>query len=209
MALPLEDLHFKLERNKAALQPVAQCPTAAYANCSDTELIQEYFAGQARAFKELTIRHQARVRMIAQRYARSEVDAEDIVQETLLKLSRNLGKYRGEAALSTWIYRVTTNLSYDFIQRVTKKTPVPMDFEDSRPQLVRQLSHDPGEQRALKVGVAQALELLPPEQRHAIFLVDYLGFSLDDAADILGVRPGTMKSRRARARAQLRSLLVA
>lgn len=205
MGTPNGDLQYTDYR---ALAEEAESSTEPnYDTCDDTQLVDAYFSGQGGAFKELTLRHQARVRMIAQRYARTDFDTDDIVQETLLKISKNLHKYRGEAALTTWIYRVTTNMSYDFVQKAARRNPIPVDMEEASPQMMRYLSHDPGEQRMLKLSVAQALELLAPEKRHAIFLVDYLGFSVEDAADIVGVRPGTMKSRRARARKQLRHLL--
>ncbi|MDO4928150.1 MAG: sigma-70 family RNA polymerase sigma factor [Corynebacterium sp.] len=179
-----------------------------YKQCTDVQLVTAHFEGHVRAFEEIAARHGARVRMIAQRFVHTDADIDDIVQETLIKLCYNLHKYRGEAALSTWIYRVTTNLSYDFVQRGSKQIPIPVDIHENDINPLLQLTADPGENRLLKIVLINALAQIPKEQRHSMFLVDYLGFSLNEAAEILGVRPGTMKSRRARARTQLRRILA-
>ncbi len=161
--------------------------------------------GDPRAFAAIVQRHKARLLFVARRYSRNEHDVQDILQEALFRASRNLHTYRSEATLSTWLHRLVMNSGYDHVKASRKRTrDVSIDDEqalstDANPYL----AYDPTAHLARTITLRQALLNLPATQRRALLLIDVAGYSVDHAATEMGVPPGTVKSRRARARTAL------
>lgn len=172
---------------------------------TDNALVTEYVAGDNRAFQIIVERHRQRMMAAAKQYARNEHDAQDIVQDALFKASRNMHTFRAESALTTWLYRLVKNAGYDHAKRAENKRQHTSldDSEKLSPDANRYLAHDPLGNLDRLLTLRQALFKLPAAQRRALMLIDVAGYSINSAASHLGVRPGTVKSRRNRARQAL------
>ncbi|MCT1412932.1 sigma-70 family RNA polymerase sigma factor [Corynebacterium sanguinis] len=169
---------------------------------SDQQLVEAYKAGDPQAFAAIVRRHKPRLAYIARRYARNEQDTQDILQEALFKASRNMHTYRSEATLSTWLHRLVMNSGYDYMAAGQKRMrDVSIDdtervSADANPML----AHDPTPAVDRAIVMRQAIEALPAAQRTALLLIDVAGLTVENAAREMGVKPGTVKSRRSRAR---------
>lgn len=161
--------------------------------------------GDPRAFAAIVQRHKARLTYIARRYSRNDNDVEDILQEALFKASRSMHTYRAESTLSTWLHRLVMNTGFDHVRATGKRSrDVSLDDEgEFNAEANPALAHDPMRHLDRTILVRQALAALPATQREALLLIDVMGLSIDTAAAKMGVQPGTVKSRRARARAAL------
>lgn len=165
---------------------------------SEAVLIQNYLDGDQRAFTRLVEGHIEKLLCVARRHAPRNVDAQDIVQIALWNASRNLHKFRQECALSTWLYRLVVNAAYDFGRRQS----------NCMYECLENIEEQGFEHNIeLSIEISEALNSLSREQREAIILVDIAGTTIESVAKYQGVRPGTVKSRRARARKTLRKLL--
>ncbi|AKK12184.1 RNA polymerase sigma factor [Corynebacterium uterequi] len=180
-------------------------PASSGQEATDAELVATYLEGNARAFSTIVTRHRSRLKSIAWRYANSRYDVEDIVQESWLKAATNLSRYRAEAALTTWLHRIVANEGYDFQRRRSRhETPV-LDDAERFAVTPASLVTEPHAAADAALLLETLLKQLSPEQRDALLLVDGQGYSIEEAAQRLGTRPGTVKSRRSRARQILRS----
>ncbi|TCK27672.1 sigma-70 family RNA polymerase sigma factor [Pseudonocardia endophytica] len=145
---------------------------------------------------ELFRTHRDRLWSVAVRTLGNRADAEDAVQETFVAALRSgSGGFRGEADPGTWLYRILMNKCIDRM----RAHPEPDVGQDTSP--------DPVGGVATRLVVDEALGLLPPEQRAAVVLVDVHGWPVAEAARILDVAEGTVKSRCARGRSRLLELL--
>jgi RNA polymerase sigma-70 factor, ECF subfamily len=147
-------------------------------------------------------RHYDRVYGVCRRLAGNDADALDAAQEALIAIVRGLGSYDGSASFGTWVYRVATNACLDELRRRNRR-PVPGLPEDRGPA-------SPGvdEAVAAKVTIDAALAELPDEFRTAVVLRDLCGLDYAEIGEILGVPPGTVRSRISRGRAALAATLV-
>lgn len=169
---------------------------------TDQQLVEAYKAGDARAFAQIVHRHTPRLNYVARRYARNEQDMQDIVQEALFRASKKMHSYRSEAKLSTWLHRLVMNTGYDHLQAARKRArDVSIDdTEHASSDANPLLAHDPTSAVDRGIVLRQAIEALPAAQRDALLLIDVVGLTVQRAAREMGVRPGTVKSRRSRAR---------
>ena len=182
----------------------------------DTVLLRAHVDGDPAAFGVLFDRHRDRLWAVALRTTGHRDDAADALQEAMIAAFRRAADYRGDAAVTTWLHRIVVNASLDRLRRnkVRAADPLPDDLEEraARGALVAAdgSAHDP-EQQALtadrRTRVLAALDQLPPDQKAALVLVDMEGYPVAEAAAILQVPPGTVKSRCARGRARLAALL--
>lgn len=169
---------------------------------TDRQLARDYVAGDTRAFTVIVRRHRQRMYFVARNYAKNEQDAQDIVQEALLRASKSMHTYRGDAQLSTWLHRTVVNAALDHQRRI-ERDGVTLSYDDDdtvAPDHNRYLAQDPAASVEQFLALRQAVAQLPAAQRKALVLIDVYGMSVEGAADQLGVRPGTVKSRRHRAR---------
>lgn len=185
-----------------------------HADATDAELLAAHVAGDTEAFGVLFGRHRDRLWAVALRTTGNPEEAADGLQDGMVAAFRRAASYRGEAAVTTWLHRVVVNACLDRLRaaRVRRTEPLPDDVEEhaDRGVLVADRLPDPAEvaltteQREI---VLAALGRLPLEQRAALVLVDMEGYSVSEAAEVLGCAEGTVKSRCSRGRARLAVLL--
>lgn len=177
----------------------------------DRVLLEAHLAGDATAFGTLFARHRDRLWAVAVRTTGDPEEAADALQDAMVSAFRRADSFRGEAAVTTWLHRIVVNACLDRLRRRTVRAAGPLP-DDERAGAVPALvdGRDPAEaavrtDRAERL--AAALAALPVEQRAALVLVDMHGVSVEEAAAILEVAPGTIKSRCSRGRARLLPLL--
>jgi RNA polymerase sigma-70 factor (ECF subfamily) len=169
------------------------------AELSDRELLALHCAGDPHAFGELFRRHRDRMWAVALRTTRDPDMAADAVQDGFISAFRRAGSFRGDAAVTTWLHRIIVNASLDRLRRRRPTSPLPeYDLADRR---------DDHSSTEVRLDVQEALARLPEGQRMALVLVDMHAVPVAEAAVILGVAEGTIKSRCARGRAALAELL--
>ncbi|MFP5346947.1 MAG: RNA polymerase sigma factor SigM [Actinomycetes bacterium] len=175
--------------------------TAADKAAADKDLLAAHLAGDPAAFPELVRRHQQRLWAVALRTLGDPDDAADALQDALLSAFRSAASYRGEAAVTTWLHRVVVNACLDRARRSRGRRTVPL------PEAAPAAPGDEPAEAELRVDLVRALARLPEHQRVAVVLVDLQDLSVAEAAAVLGVPPGTVKSRCSRGRAALAQLL--
>lgn len=183
----------------------------------DRELLAAHVAGDPAAFGVLFARHRDRLWAVALRTTGDPEEAADALQDALVAAFRRAESYRGDAAVTTWLHRVLVNAALDRLRRRrTRSTePLPDDLDEQAGRGSARTStpetEDPAE-AAIRSDhrreVLEALATLSVEQRAALVLVDMEGHSVDEAAAILSVPAGTVKSRCSRGRARLLPLLA-
>ncbi len=178
----------------------------------DAELVARARGGDQEAVTELYRRHSQRGYNLALRMTGDPWDAADATQEAFIKAFTHLGSFKGQARFSTWLYRIVVNSVNDQLRR---RRPAPMEDE-----VLDRLASDPPGRGSARVGssavqvedklspeMKAALAALPEGFRLAVVLCDLLGYAYAEAAEILEVQEGTIKSRVFRARAQLAASL--
>jgi RNA polymerase sigma-70 factor (ECF subfamily) len=170
---------------------------------TDAELLAAHVAGDAAAFGEIVARHQNRLWAVAVRTLSDREEAADALQDALVSAYRRAGTYRGEAAVTTWLHRIVVNACLDRMRRRAVRPTVEL------PE--RELADPRDEHSATEAAldVRAALARLPEHQRAALVLVDMHGLSVAEAAQVLDVAEGTVKSRCARGRSAMHTLLTA
>jgi RNA polymerase sigma-70 factor (ECF subfamily) len=168
---------------------------------SDAELLRRHVAGDNEAFGELFRRHRDRLWAVALRTVCDPEEAADALQDAMVSAFRRAADFRGDSAVTTWLHRIVVNASLDRLRRRAARPAVPAE-EQTFEALVAQ-DGDPAHATDTRLDVDAALRILPPPQRAALVVVDMLGFSVADAAVILDISTGTVKSRCSRARAKL------
>ena len=151
--------------------------------------------GDLDAFDELVRLFQADLWRFCLSLLRNAAAAEDAVQETFLKAYRHLPRYRGRSKFSTWLFSIARNCAYDELRRSARvdRTTGRLEMERSEKQL----------DATSGIEVREALAALPLDLREPIVLIDVFGNSYKDAAQMMGLPVGTVKSRVHRAREQL------
>jgi len=174
----------------------------------DEALLRAHVAGDPGAFAELFHRHRDRLWAVALRTMGEREDAADALQDALLSAHRAAPRFRGDSAVTTWLHRIVVNACLDKIRRRQAHPTVPLPdggSEPGRPSGVEPAAPVTDHDTALVV--RQALAKLPEDQRAALLLVDVQGYPVAEAAVLLGVAEGTVKSRCSRGRARLAVLL--
>jgi RNA polymerase sigma-70 factor (ECF subfamily) len=166
-------------------------------DATDRALLAAHVAGDPHAFDDLLRGHRQRMWAVAVRTLGDPEEASDAVQDASLSAFRAAASFRGDSKVSTWLHRIVVNACLDRARRQAVRPTVPLPEQplaDPRDALGE------GETR---LDVQQALAALPEDQRTALVLVDLTGHSVEEAAAILEVPPGTVKSRCFRGRARL------
>jgi RNA polymerase sigma-70 factor, ECF subfamily len=157
--------------------------------------------GDQEAFAAVIRHYDPGLRALAFRLLGDRDLMDDVLQEAYVKAFKGLPRFRGEAKLGTWLYRIAYNACLDELRRARRSDDLPLTAE------LPGTSPDPGEVAAGREDLARALSALPHDERAAVLLVDAQGFDYRQAARVLGVPEGTVASRLNRARASLRTAL--
>jgi RNA polymerase sigma-70 factor (ECF subfamily) len=169
----------------------------------DAELLVRVASGDPKAYRELVDRHVRGVHAFVYRMLGSRAEAEEVCQESFLRLWKQADTFVARAKPSTWLYRVAHNLAIDRLRR-RREGSHPAGIEEV-PTSERPSLHLHDKQVAL--AVEAALGALPERQRAAISLVHYQGLSNAEAAEVLGVKVRALEALLARGRQQLRERL--
>ncbi len=179
----------------------------------DQALLERLRAGEESAFREFVDAYRNRVLSVVTRVVGSAADAEDLAQDTFLKAFRAIGRFQGQSALFTWLYRIAVNTARDHLDARRRRPAVSLDAihedrtfdpEHGGPSPLEEL-----EIEDLRAVVRATMEQLPEPFRSTLKLRELEGHSYEDVAGILGVSIGTVESRIFRARTKLRALLDA
>jgi len=167
-------------------------------------LLRRHVDGDPQAFGDLFMRHRDRLWAVAVRTLSDPEDAADALQEAMISAFRRADSFRGDSAVTTWLHRIVVNACLDKMRRRSARPEVTGGDERQLDTMAAAAaSSDPAAGSDLSIEVAAALRQLPRDQQAALVLVDMLDFPVADAAAVLGVAEGTVKSRCARGRARL------
>lgn len=176
----------------------------------ELRLIKRASQGDAEAFNTLMAAHERRMYAVALRKMGNREDAQDCLQDAMLRVYRSISKFRGDSAFSTWVYTITVNTCLDELRRRKNVRNTSMDslMDDGW------MPVDPGEtpeegavRRQTRACLLKALKDLPEDMRHAVELRDLQGFSYEEIAGILDINIGTVRSRISRGRGKLRDVI--
>jgi RNA polymerase sigma-70 factor (ECF subfamily) len=165
----------------------------------DEDLVRRFLSGDRAAFAALVERHERRVYNLALRMTGREEDARDATQDALLTVLKKLSSFRGEAAFTTWLHRVTVNACYDLLRK-RQRAPLLERGEDDLPAIEPPPAADHAETSDLSIDVRQALTQVPEDFRVVMILHDVQDLPQEEVAAILGIPVGTVKSRLHRGR---------
>lgn len=176
----------------------------------EERLISHAVVGDSAAFSELMTLHERRMYAVALRICANREDAQDCLQDAMLRIYRSLGSFKGQSSFSTWVYRITMNTCLDELRRRKSRNATSLDNlldngwspsdNDNAPEKYAMAS----EQRRV---IDRAIAELPEDMRSAVVLRDVQGFSYDEIAEMLEANIGTIKSRISRGREKLRLIL--
>jgi RNA polymerase sigma-70 factor (ECF subfamily) len=177
----------------------------------DDELVARARSGDLDAFAELVRRYEHRVRGVLFRLLDDERDVEEATQDAFVQAWRNLDRFRGDATIFTWLYRIAANEALARLRR--KQLPLtPLEEGERGPPVAAGPAADPqraAEGSELHAFLAGRIRALPPEYRAALALRDLVGLSNQEVADVLDITVAAAKSRIHRARLQIREELDA
>ncbi len=180
----------------------------------DELLIRRAQSGDEGAFEQLLLAHQKSVYNLCLRMAGNPDDALDLSQEAFIRAWRALGQYQFDAAFSTWLFRLTSNVCIDFLRRQKRQQHMSLTVTDDDEPGEEFTVPDPApgpEEQAVhnerRQAVARAMAALPEDYRAVMQLRAVEELSYEQIAEILDIKVGTVKSRLARARTQLRKIL--
>jgi RNA polymerase sigma-70 factor (ECF subfamily) len=188
-------------------RPVSSGPTIdAVAGVDDQALLSRAIDGDVDAFAELVRRYEHRVRAVLVRLLDDRRDVEEATQDCFVQAWRSLERFRGDSAVSTWLYRIAVN---EALARLRRKRLSTTELDEVREgeRLAADVSLEP--QQAVEAGeleafLADRIRALEPEYRAPLVLRDVVGFSNQEVADILELSLPAAKSRIHRARMQIR-----
>jgi RNA polymerase sigma-70 factor (ECF subfamily) len=165
-------------------------------------LLEELQAGSLPAFERLFAEHGEKMKSLAANILGNRADAEDAVQDAMLKAYRGAERFRGGSRVSTWLYRILLNACYDLLRQTRRRaeSPLPPSGFDSPAR---------GVDHPLRLSIEKALSGLEPRERTAFLLCEVEGFSHREAADILDVGEGASRALLFRARRHLQKALAA
>ena len=181
---------------------------------TEQELVHSAQKGDTSAFGQLVEAHQSKIYSLCYRMTGNAEDAADLTQEVFLSAWRSLSRFQEQSSFGTWVYRMATNASIDFLRREKRRQVLSMTMEEDSEERQAQVPderyspHRLLEQKEARQAVADALAALSPEHRQVLVLREMEGLSYHEIGQLLGLEEGTVKSRIARARLALRDFLI-
>ncbi|MDX8443279.1 RNA polymerase sigma factor [Mesorhizobium australafricanum] len=196
-------------------RPAIEAAGIGAAEAGDMALARRALARDQDAFRAIIKTHNQRLYRIARGVVRNDAEAEDVLQEAYMRAFASLGAFRGEASLSTWLSRIVIN---EALGRLRKRKRIVAMPENPEAQIIRfpqnRNDSNPGDdpertmaQRQILVLVERATDSLPDVYRSVFVARVIEGLSIEETADLLGVRPETVKTRLHRARTLVRKAL--
>jgi RNA polymerase sigma-70 factor (ECF subfamily) len=183
----------------------------------DLRLVESLRQASETAYEELLMRFQQPVYTLALRLLNDQSEACDVVQEVFLKVFRNIGSFRGQSTLKTWIYRITVNEAHNarrwFFRHRRREVELDLNPEEARSwkEIIPDRNRSPYDEaldREQHLMIEAALEKINPIFREAVVLRDITDLSYEEIAEVLAVSLGTVKSRILRGREALREELA-
>lgn len=177
---------------------------------NEQKLIQRASGGDPSAFNRLMAQHEKKMYAVALRMFGNREDAQDCLQEAMLRVYRAIGSFKGQSSFSTWVYRITMNTCLDELRRKKNKQSTSLDNLLEQGWSPADEGGSPEKhavRRELRRELNRVIQELPEDMRSAVVLRDLQGFSYDEIAVMLDVNVGTIKSRISRAREKLRGKL--
>ena len=181
--------------------------------CSNQTAVARARAGDADAFRVLVERHSRALFGLAFRMTGNEQDAEDVVQESLLRAYRQLGKFDERSSFGTWLYRIAVNCSLDVVRARKRRSELSAPADEELDDPVEALpAPDPAPDRMAMSGqargrIAAALSLLSVSERTAFVLRHFEGMCIDEVSRVLGCQPAAARHSVFRAVKKLRRAL--
>ena len=177
---------------------------------NEGKLIERAARGDGAAFSELMQAHEKRMYAVAFRLCGNHEDAQDCLQDAMIRVYKAISSFKGQSSFATWLYRITTNACLDELRRRKTRQSTSLDgLLDTGWSPTDDL--DTPERHALmsekRREIEWAIAQLPEDMRAAVVLRDIQGFSYDEIAHMLGANVGTVKSRISRGRERLREKL--
>jgi len=167
-------------------------------------LIARVLSGDRIAARDLYDAHAPRVYRLAFRLTGDADLAREFTQDTFVRAFSQLSRFRGDAALSTWLHRITVTVVSNAMRKVRRFRERETDLEDVYPHGAEESGVDP----VLRDRLHRAIDALPEIYRTTLIMHDIEGYTHTEIAEVLGVAEGTCKSRLSMARAQLRATLA-
>ena len=181
----------------------------------EKSLVRAAQRGQMGAFNELILHYQSQVYNLAYHILHDPAAADDATQEAFISAYRAIKKFRG-GSFRSWLLRIVKNACYDELRRRKRRPSVSWDEfgdmdEEANPHLVNggPKPEESVQQQELHALLERSIAKLPKHHRTTIVLIDRIGLSYEEAAKVMDVALGTVKSRLARARKEMQSLLQA
>lgn len=177
---------------------------------SEMQLVRRALAREGNAFRTIMKTHNQRLYRIARGVVRNDAEAEDIVQEAYVRAFAHLDAFRGESSLATWLSRIVINEALGRLRKKRRMVAMPANPQAEIIQFPLNPSDDPERtmaQRQILGLVERATDSLPDVYRSVFVARVIEGLSIEETADLLGVRPETVKTRLHRARALVRKAL--
>jgi RNA polymerase sigma-70 factor, ECF subfamily len=206
-------------RGHADLEEVASAAVADVRSTVEDQFLEKLRRGDVAAFERLVSEHTGDVYALLYRLTADPEEASDLTQETFLRAFQSISRFRGEANLKTWLYRIAVNQArnrWRWWRRRKRELTVSLDATDERQDqpLVATLRNDDAidpEQETLakerEGQLREALQGLRQSYREAVILRDVEGFSYEEVAETLQISIGTVKSRISRGRLEMRRKL--
>lgn len=176
----------------------------------EKKLIERAYGGDPSAFNRLMAQHENRMYAVALRMCANREDAQDCLQEAMLRVYRAIGSFKGQSTFSTWVYRITMNTCLDELRRKKNRQNTSLDNLVDMGWSPTDGGAGPEKQalmREMREKMHGAIRELPDDMRAAVVLRDIQGFSYDEIAQMLEINVGTIKSRISRGREKLREKL--
>ena len=180
---------------------------------SESELIAAVLKGDSASFEPLITKYSPRVFATARRYARREIEVQDIAQEVWLKAYSKLSSFRGEAPFEHWLMRMTVRTCYDFLRvhqrnRISSFSEISEPEEDWLERFVAEPSKVSDDEVAAKMLIERVMENLSPDARLIIQLLEIEDRTVKEIAEITGWSVPLVKVRAFRARGEMRKILA-
>lgn len=181
----------------------------------ESSLVARALDGDQAAWERIVRLHWRHVGALSWAIVQDPMVAEDVAQDTFVNVRRRLVQYRGEGALGAWIHTICRNLALEEVRRRRRRArdvsfdgPNPQAWENGVCSRVAGTRNDDEDHLVLRLDLETGLRRLPRDEREAFVLIKRMGYSSDEAAELTGVAPSTVRSRLARARGRLAAMLA-